>query len=165
MTQLELLLADLSRADAWVELLALAACLVTAYAACRWWGRRAVPESVWFGRRTFDGLLFPLVAMGLTYGVKLLWFSAPKFVVFQLAAPILLALAAIRLIARVLSRAYPNSGLARVLEQTFSWVMWVGVVLWLLGALPLVLAELDSIHFAFGYGCLPPSRPNCCATR
>jgi small-conductance mechanosensitive channel len=152
MTQLELLLTDLSRADAWVELLALAACLVAAYAACRWWGRRAVPESVWFGRRTIDGLLFPLVAWGLTYGVKLLWFADPKFVVFQLAAPILLALAAIRLIARVLSRAYPNSGLTKVVERVFSWVMWVGVVLWLVGALPAVLAEMDAIQFAFGKG-------------
>ncbi len=150
MTQLDALLDDLSRPDAWVELSALAGCLIVAYAVCRWWGRRSPPESVWFGRSTVDGLLFPLAAWGLTYAIKLLWFAGPKYAVFQLAAAVLLALAAIRLIARVLSRAYPASGLAKVVERVFSWVMWLGVVLWLVGALPVVLAELDAIQFAFG---------------
>ncbi|HVE54942.1 MAG TPA: mechanosensitive ion channel domain-containing protein, partial [Ramlibacter sp.] len=40
--------------------------------------------------------------------------------------------------------------IARVVERVFSWLAWLAVVLWILGLLPPVLAELDSIQFAFG---------------
>jgi small-conductance mechanosensitive channel len=107
-------------------------------------------ESVWFGRRTLDGVLFPLLTLILVYCTKLAWFAAPSYAIFRLAVPILLALTAIRLIARVLSATYPDSGMAKLLERFFSWLVWLGVVLWLMDILPLLTDELDSMKFSFG---------------
>jgi small-conductance mechanosensitive channel len=149
------LLKDLSRPDVWMEVAALLGCLLLAYAVSSLAGRRGAAQStqstsVWFGQRIVDGLMFPLVAMVLTYGAKQIWFSAEQYALFRVVAPVLLALAAIRLIARVLSAAYPNSRAAKLIERFFSWIMWLGVVLWLLGVLPLVRQELDSVAFNFG---------------
>jgi small-conductance mechanosensitive channel len=69
---------------------------------------------------------------------------------FRLIVPVLLSLLAIRLTVRVLQRAFPQSHLMRVVERSVSWLVWIGVVLWITGVLPLLLAELDSITFKFG---------------
>jgi small-conductance mechanosensitive channel len=45
---------------------------------------------------------------------------------------------------------FPHSGLARMVERLFSWLAWLAAVLWIVGLLPVVLAEMDAIHFAFG---------------
>jgi small-conductance mechanosensitive channel len=156
MSQFTALLNDLQRPEIWGEFAALLACLVLAYGLVHWLHAKrlqrdpAHKESVWFGRRTIDGVLFPLVALALTYSVKLTWLASPENAIFALVTPILLALVAIRLIARVLSAAYPNSAMARVLEQFFSWFVWLGVVLWLLGTLPVLMLELEAIKFTFG---------------
>ncbi len=159
MSQISALLKDISRPDVWLEIATLLACLGLAYALVHWQrpkvmgvrvGTVIAKESVWFGRRTIDGVLFPLLALVLLYAAKVLWFSDPDYAIIRLAAPILLALTAIRLIARVLSAAYPDSAMARLLERFFSWLVWLGVVLWLLGALPVLTGELESMKFSFG---------------
>jgi small-conductance mechanosensitive channel len=155
MSQISALLKDISRPDVWLEIATLLACLALAYALVHWQRPKVVgttvqKESVWFGRRTLDGVLFPLVALVLLYAAKVLWFSGAEYAIIRLAAPILLALTAIRLIARVLSAAYPDSAMARLLERFFSWLVWLGVVLWLLGALPVLVAELEAMQFSFG---------------
>jgi small-conductance mechanosensitive channel len=38
----------------------------------------------------------------------------------------------------------------RVVERSVSWVVWLGVVLWITGLLPLLLQELDSIQWKIG---------------
>jgi small-conductance mechanosensitive channel len=161
MSQITALLNDLQRPGVWAEFAVLLLCLATAYLLVRWQrpafltepadgSGRPVRESVFFGRRTLDGVLFPLVAVVLVYVAKMLWFNAPIFVVFRLAVPILIALAAIRLIARVLTAAYPESVMMKLVERIFSWLVWLGVVLWLVGTLPTIMEELDSIQLAFG---------------
>lgn len=66
MGELQNLVHDLGGARVWVEGLVLAACIVLAYSVARLIGRGQAAESVWFGRRTFDGLLFPALAVVLT---------------------------------------------------------------------------------------------------
>jgi small-conductance mechanosensitive channel len=155
MSQISALLKDFARPDVWLEIATLLACLALAYALVHWQRPKVVgamvqKESVWFGRRTLDGVLFPLVALVLLYAAKLVWFGGPEYAIIRLAAPILLALSAIRLIAQVLSAAYPDSAMAKLLERFFSWLVWLGVVLWLLGALPVLADELESMKFSFG---------------
>jgi small-conductance mechanosensitive channel len=155
MSQISALLKDIARPDVWLEIATLLACLGLAYALVHWQrpktvGTAVVKESVWFGRRTLDGVLFPLVALVLLYAAKLVWFEGAEYAIIRLAAPIIFALTTIRLIARVLSAAYPDSAMARLLERFFSWLVWLGVVLWLLGALPVLTAELESMKFSFG---------------
>ncbi len=68
----------------------------------------------------------------------------------RIAVPVLLSLVAIRLFARVLRAVFPASTLASLIERTISWLAWAGAVLWIVGLLPPVLAELDNITLPFG---------------
>lgn len=150
------LLADISREGFAWELLALFSCLVAAWSFV-WLLRRSFhpdteqgADSVLFGRRGIDGILFPLVSLALVYILSVTMFSAQEYALFRVATLMLCALAAIRLIARVVALAYPESTAGRLLEQFFSWFVWLGIVLWLAGVLPIVTKELESITFSLG---------------
>jgi small-conductance mechanosensitive channel len=156
------LMTDVSREGFGYEVAALLGCLLAAWALVwairRAWARAQQPilaqsqrsDSVLFGVRGVDGVLFPLAALAMVYVVRVAFFSGAEFALFRLAVPILSALAAIRLIARVFALAYPDSTAGRLIERFFSWAVWLGIVLWLAGVLPLVLAELESITFTMG---------------
>ena len=134
----------------WIEIAALAGCVLLAWAACRWFGRDQPKESIWFGERTFDGLLFPLLALLLTDLARRFVLEFQPVLVLRMAVPVFLSLAAIRLFARVLRAVFPASGLVRLVERTISWIAWIAAVLWIVGLLPAVLAELENITLAFG---------------
>lgn len=132
------------------ELAALAGCVALAWAVCRWFGRDQPRDSIWFGQRTFDGLLFPLLALVFTELARRTVADFQVVLVLRIAVSVFLSLAAIRLFARVLRAVFPASALARLLERTISWGAWIVAVLWIVGLLPPVLAELDGITLAFG---------------
>ena len=69
---------------------------------------------------------------------------------FHLVVPVLLSLVVIRLMVRVLHRAFPQSAFMRAVERWVSWVAWLAVALWITGLLPLMLAELDAIQWKIG---------------
>jgi small-conductance mechanosensitive channel len=134
----------------WVEIAALVACVALAWGLCRWFGRDQPKDSIWFGERTFDGLLFPVLALLLTDLARRFVLDFQPVLVLRIAVSVFLSLAAIRFFARVLRAVFPASALARLVERTISWVAWVAAVLWIVGLLPAVLAELDNIKLAFG---------------
>ncbi|RZL93982.1 MAG: mechanosensitive ion channel [Variovorax sp.] len=134
----------------WIQLAVLVGCVVLAWAVCRWFGRDQPKDSIWFGERTFDGLLFPLLALLLTDLARRVVLDYQPALVLRIAVSVFLSLAAIRLFARVLRAVFPASALARLVERTISWIAWVAAVLWIVGLLPPVLAELDQITLAFG---------------
>ncbi|CAN5600518.1 mechanosensitive ion channel [soil metagenome] len=134
----------------WIELGFLVTCVVLAWAISRWFGRDQPKDSIWFGERTFDGLLFPLLALVLTELARRVVLGFQPVLVLRIAVSVFLSLVAIRLFARVLRAVFPGSALVRLVERTVSWVAWVAAVLWIVGLLPPVLAELDEITLAFG---------------
>jgi small-conductance mechanosensitive channel len=141
----------LTRSSALIEFAALAACLGLAWLIVRAArGRRHRPTSVWFGERIVDGVLFPVLALALALLARWLLAKTQVVAVLQIAVPILASLLIIRVAVRVLRVAFPQSQLVRVVERTFSWVVWVALVLWITGLLPLVLAEMDGIHWKLG---------------
>jgi small-conductance mechanosensitive channel len=71
-------------------------------------------------------------------------------VVLQVAMPVLLALVVIRTGVKVLQLAFSQARWVRALEQTISWLVWLALVLWVSGLLPLVLNELDQIGWKVG---------------
>jgi small-conductance mechanosensitive channel len=157
------LLQALSRPTALIELGVFIACLLLAWLVLRLLRGAAIgaavgtanaPESIWFGERTVDGVLFPVVALMLALVAR--WVLAdllPNLVpiaVFKLVVPVLVSLAVIRLTVRVLHASFPHSGVMRVVERSVSWVAWVAVVLWITGVLPLLLQELDQITWKLG---------------
>ncbi len=146
------LIAALGHPSAALEIAVALACLGLAWTVVRLLRGPTVPErSIWFGRRIFDGVLFPLLALGLAYGArKLLLHQHVPLAVFHIVIPALVSFAAIRLIARVLRVAFPASPLVKVIERTVSWLAWLGVLGWITGVLPDLLEELDQIHWKMG---------------
>ena len=107
-------------------------------------------KSVLFGRRTFDGVLFPLVLLGLAMLARALLMRWLPLAVFKIAIPVLLALLAIRLAVKVLQAAFQQTPLVLRLERSISWLAWGAMVLWVSGLLPVLLDELDQISWKMG---------------
>ncbi len=145
-------LAELTPQGALVELAMLAGSLAIAYGLV-WLVRGARPEggrSIWFGSRLYDGVLFPLAA--LFVGVVARWGLKEVLPVglLRLAVPILTSLVVIRLSVQVLRTAFPGSSLVRRLERTVSWMVWGVLVLWLTGALPFLMEEMEGVQWRIG---------------
>lgn len=149
--EFEHLLQALLRPTAAVEFAALVVCLLLAWALVRLVrGARAPEGSIWFGQRVLDGLLFPSLALVLAVVARWALQGLVPLAVFRVAVPVLLSLAVIRLVVRVLHRSFPDSHVMRVVERSVSWIAWIAVALWITGALPLILGELDQIHWKVG---------------
>ena len=144
------LLATLLRPAALVELVVLAACLGLAGLIASRIRPRTGAAGIWFGGRGFDGALFPLLALALVLLARVLLRPYLPVAVFQLAVPVLVSLALIRIAARVLHAAFPGSALVRAVERSVSWAVWIGTVLWLTGLLPVLLDEMDAISWKIG---------------
>jgi small-conductance mechanosensitive channel len=143
---------SLLRPSASTELMILAGCLGIAWVAVRLLRGTQIPSaSVLFGRRLFDGLLFPVLALLLALGARSLlpgW--GVPLALFKIAVPVLTSLVVIRLTVRVLSASFPTSRAMRVIERTVSWLAWIGVVAWVTGALPMLMEELDGVTWKLG---------------
>ncbi|MFG6490396.1 mechanosensitive ion channel family protein [Roseateles sp. BYS78W] len=153
LNELQALLARVFSADALAEWALLLGCLTLA-AMVSWALFHAATKrdnSVLFGERVIDGALFPLLALALAFGARRLlplWGLTPAL--FRLALPVLVSLAVIRLIARVLRAAWPDSTAFKALERLGSWLVWIGAVLWITGLWPVMMDELDDIGWKFG---------------
>jgi small-conductance mechanosensitive channel len=107
-------------------------------------------NSIMFGRRIVDGVLFPALLLCFAYAArKLLSFSIPLGL-FKLAIPVLISLLVIRMGVKVLQAAFKDTPAVRLLERSISWVAWAAMVLWVSGLLPLVMEELDQISWKIG---------------
>lgn len=149
--ELSALIAALARPSALVELGVLALCLGLAWLLVRAIaGGRRTRHSIWFGERHFDGVLFPVLALGLAFAARWGLAQTMPVAVFRLAVPILLSLLVIRVAVRVLQVAFPASPVVRAVERTLSWLVWLGLVLWVTGLLPLMLEQLEAVHWKVG---------------
>ncbi len=148
------LLDALMRPAAAVELVVFLACLLLSWLAVRLLRGphpgRAQTAPIWFGERLIDGVLFPVVALGLAWLAHWALQAQQPLAVFKLVLPVLLSLLIIRVTVRVLHAAFPASQVMRVVERSVSWVAWIAVVLWITGVLPLLMQELDGISWKIG---------------
>ncbi len=136
-----------------IELAVLAACVALAWGAVRVVRSRLAPDAaypVWLGRHSVDGVMFPLSLLCLAFVASALLAGHLPNVVFSIAVPALLALVVIRVGVKVLQAAFQDAPLVRLMERSISWVAWGAMVLWVSGLLPLVLEELDQIHWKVG---------------
>ena len=141
----------LLKPTALIELGVFTACLLLAWLIVRLLrGGQPTPGSTWFGDRTIDGVLFPVLALLLALLARWLLGAWLPIAVFRVVVPILVSLALIRLTVRVLQATFPNSQLMRVVERSVSWIAWIAMVLWVTGLLPLMLQELDNITWKLG---------------
>lgn len=150
MNEIQELLLDLQSPAIALELGGLALCLAMAWLISWALGRGAARDSILFGRRVIDGVLFPTLSLVFTYALKVGLLKVQHVPVLKVAVPVLVSLVVIRLIARVLASVFPQSQSARVLERGVSWMAWAMAVLWITGLLDPVVQELESIHFSMG---------------
>jgi len=146
-------LSALAQPSTLIELAALAASALLAWllasaAAKAFAGREA--NSITFGKRVIDGVLFPALWLVLSYVARRLLATWVPLAAFKIAIPVLLSLLVIRLGVKVLQAAFTETLFIRFLERTISWVAWLAMVLWVSGLLPLVMNELDDIHWTVG---------------
>ncbi|MES2192756.1 MAG: mechanosensitive ion channel domain-containing protein [Pseudomonadota bacterium] len=152
-TTLDEWFAALLQPGALIELATLVACVLLAWLLVRL-AHRAAGEvhdsSILFGRRIIDGVLFPLLLLFLAYiSARLLARWLPQ-AVFVVAIPVLVSLAVIRLGVKVLQVAFKTATWVKPLERTISWLAWIAMALWVSGLLPVILDELDKIHWKVG---------------
>ena len=146
-------LSELTPQGALVELGVLLGALAVAYGLVWLWrGRRpdGSPHGIWFGARIYDGVLFPLLALLVGVIERSLLKDLLPVGLLRLAVPILLSLVLIRVSVQVLHTAFPHSEVVRRLERTVSWVVWLGLVLWLVGALPFLIEEMEGVKWRVG---------------
>ena len=152
---LEQTLSVLRQPGALLEVAALLVCAGIAWVASILL-RRAAPrlptESILFGRRIFDGALFPLLLLGLALVVRALLQPFMALALLKLTLPILFSLSVIRIGAKVLQAAFPQTEWVRAIERSLSWLVWCATALWITGVLPLVLQEFDEISWKVGTG-------------
>ncbi|MES2283671.1 MAG: mechanosensitive ion channel domain-containing protein [Pseudomonadota bacterium] len=152
-TTLDEWFAALLQPGALIELATLVACVLLAWLLVRL-AHRAAGEvhdsSILFGRRIIDGVLFPLLLLFFAYiSASLLARWLPQ-AVFVVAIPVLVSLAVIRLGVKVLQVAFKTASWVKPLERSISWLAWIAMVLWVSGLLPVILDELDKIHWKVG---------------
>ncbi|MEY4726578.1 MAG: hypothetical protein RLZ36_1205 [Pseudomonadota bacterium] len=151
MNELQELWLDLQSPAIALELAGLALCLALAGGVSWALGRHSTARaSILFGRRWVDGVLFPTLALVLTYGLKLMLIKTQRVSVLKVALPVLVSLVLIRLIARVLAAVFPHSRWARILEQGVSWLAWGLAVLWVTGLWGPMVDEFDALQFTLG---------------
>lgn len=145
--------AALAQPTALTEVAALVACVLLAWLLVRVVSRAhlvADGNSILFGRRVIDGVLFPLLLLTFAYAAQSLLAQLFPVAVFKVAVPVLVALAVIRLGVKVLQVAFKEAPFVRALERTISWLAWLAMVLWVSGLLPVILEELDDIKWKVG---------------
>ncbi|MCX7814387.1 MAG: mechanosensitive ion channel [Tepidimonas ignava] len=136
-----------------LELGVLALAWALAWLAVRGLQRAFNPDaerSIWFGRRGIDGVLFPLLWLVLAYAGRALTAMWVPRAVWSVAIPALIALVVIRVGVKVLEVAFRGAAWLRPVERSLSWLAWLAAVAWITGLLPVVLAELDQIHWKLG---------------
>jgi small-conductance mechanosensitive channel len=142
----------LTLAQASLELAVMAGCVMAAWLLA-WAVRRATSQlelSILLGRRLMDGVLFPLALMVFSFAANAVLQQWSTATLMKIWLPVCVSLAAIRLSVKVLQVTFKQSDWVRPIERTLSWVAWGAAVLWITGLLPLLLEELDQIHWKVG---------------
>ena len=144
----------LASLSGWLELALIFGCLAAAWAV----GRRIdltrenAPEVVRVGLGGINRLVFPLAALALVAVSLAVFrqFRAPFFL--PIALPLLVALALIRIVVYALRGLFGNVAWMTASERAISFAIWGVVVLYFLGVLPQVGAELDALQIPIGKG-------------
>ena len=145
------LVKEFREASTWVEVAIIAACLLISYLLSSTLAKRVnKPESIWLGPTAVQGVMFPLLSLVLVYVSTVIVEHYEPVFLLRAMVSVLTSLVLVRWTAKVLAAAFPHSGLARLVEKVFSWVVVLAAVLWILGLLPIVLKALDDVSLAFG---------------
>ena len=136
----------------WLELALTLACIGIAWLVDRRIAQRRarrVPKAHLPG--SFVGIRFPLIALLLVYVASVAWshFVGPPFFL-AIAAPILVALVVIRMLAYALHRLFPAQTWLPASELAIGTAIWGLAILYFLGVLPEIRATLAQLVIPIG---------------
>lgn len=123
-----------------------------------WWALRSLrsalrydnPDSVFFGSKVVDGALFPLLSLVVLSVCRAALAPYQNSLLLSLAIPILTSLLLIRVGVKVLKLAFPGKRWVEPVARSFSWLIWICVVLWIIGLGQTLLNSLEAIHWGIG---------------
>lgn len=150
---------DLDRSDNWWQLGIIAAALLLASLITRQSTRYLTSQTAGedthtikrLTLRTIQRLVFPISALLLVLlGRGILHALSLPAQFLNVAVPLLLSLASIRLLIYILRKGFSPSPLLKAWENIVSTTVWVVVALYLLDWLPIIADNLDSIGFKLG---------------
>jgi small-conductance mechanosensitive channel len=131
-------------------------CLGIAWSADRWWRRRRTQagtsgsSAVNFGQRSLQRLIFPLVALVLVWLARPLLGHWHNVHLLSLAIPLLMSLAAIRMVFFLLRQGAGDARWMGTFERLFAAFVWSVVALHITGLLPDLIELLDGVTFGTG---------------
>jgi len=105
-------------------------------------------QALW--RATFIGITFPLVTYVILFVLRLTPYGHAAGVLPHFAVRVFASLVVIRIVARVLRGLFPNSAPVRNTINIVSVLIWLGLVMYVAGVLPLIESELDSVFIPLG---------------
>jgi len=143
------ILADVRDPDFIWQVLALAACLGTAWLIERWWRARHEEGA---GRLKDAGsrLAFPLCAMLLVGVARLALENVIPVNLLKLAMPLLGSLALVRAVVFVLRQAFPRATWLTTWERIIATLVWGWLALYITDLLPHVIDALERVDFVIG---------------
>ena len=151
-TLLERAWVDLHDAQAAWQIVVLLVCFALAWGAGRLLRlERLETDGIWkFGVGGLRRILFPVVALlPLLFGISLLkrWIEVD---LLRLFVALLVSLLLVRIFFYLLRHVFARGSIVRTFERTIAVLVWGGLVLYVSGLLPEVIAYLDEIAFHLG---------------
>jgi len=151
---------QMSQPDFWWQLIVLGIAVAVAFAVRGFMhrnheaGKEALGEKSSLAKMSRKGLhriQFPISMLLVTLiGESILLHLNMQATILTIATPLLLSLAAIRILFYLLRKGFSPSPLVKAWEHIISTTIWIMVALHLLGWLPSVLAALDGLAFNLG---------------
>jgi small-conductance mechanosensitive channel len=142
----------LATPQGWTELAIIAACLAIGWLVDRRVRLRAEKrtELVRLGMGSFNRLVLPLVTLALLVVAHASFrrFAPPFFL--SIALPLVIALAAIRLLVYALRGIFGNAAWMKASERAIAFTIWLGALLYFTGVLPVLADELAAIRIPIG---------------
>jgi small-conductance mechanosensitive channel len=106
---------------------------------------------IWqFGQDSLKRVIFPLAALALVFLARWMLRSHIHTHLFNLALPLLLSLAVIRLVAYILRHSFGNAPWLAPFERGFATFAWSIVALHIVGLLPDVIDMLEAVALPVG---------------
>jgi small-conductance mechanosensitive channel len=145
---------DLHRPEVVWQLIALAACLLIAWLIARAANRGALrADGSDVARLGLGGLrrvAFPLIALALVYVARAFVSKLTDVHVLNVAVPLLLSMAIVRVTVYVLRHAFSTDGWLLASERWIAAIVWGGFALYLTGLAPIVIGMLQEIVIPLG---------------
>ena len=139
------------------QLVALHACLGVAFLVSRQIRRRAEnlvlkgsSEAQRFGKAGINRVAFPLTALLLVFMTRALLKPFLPINLLNIAVPLLLSLAAVRMVAYILRRAFSDKGWLQASEKFVAAIVWTGFALYLTGLSVPLISALEGVQFHIG---------------